>query len=80
MSRDSYRRYIMIYYVFKNTDEETGAVTYGFVPEDKVADKPLAEEISFAKLDKLPEPPADSDGKEYFLDYNAVKKQFFFKL
>ena len=69
-----------MYYVFKNTDEETGKVTYGFTPEDKTENKVLAEEIAFAKLDKLPEPPADSEGKVYFLDYDEKKKEFFFKL
>lgn len=70
----------MIYYVFKNTDEETGKVTYGFIPEDKLQDKALADEIVFSKLDKLPEPPANSEGKVYFLDYDEKKKEFFFKV
>ena len=70
----------MIYYVFKNTDEETGKVTYGFIPEDKATDKTLAEQLAFSKLDKLPEPPVDSEGKVYFLDYDEKKKEFFFKV
>ena len=70
----------MIYYVFKNTDEETGKVTYGFTPEDKTQNKVLAEEIAFAKLDKLPEPPEDSDGKNYHLHYDEAKKKFYFKV
>jgi hypothetical protein len=69
-----------MYYIFKNVDEETSVVTYGLVPEEKAEDKTLMEELAFAKLETLPEPPADSDGKEYFLDYDESKKKFYFKL
>ena len=69
-----------MYYIFKNVDEETGVVTYGLVPEEKAEDKTLMEELAFAKLEILPEPPEDSDGKEYFLDYDESKKKFYFKV
>ena len=69
-----------MYYIFKNVDEETGVTTYGLVPEEKAEDKALMEELAFAKLETLPEPPEDSDGKEYYLDYNESKKKFYFKV
>lgn len=69
-----------MYYIFKNVDEETGAITYGIVPEEKSENKTLMEELSFAKIETLPEPPADSDEKSYFLDYDESKKKFYFKL
>jgi hypothetical protein len=69
-----------MFYIFKNVEEETGRVSYGIVPEEKASDKALLEDIAFAKLDKLPEPPANSEGKQYFLKYNESKKQFYFEL
>jgi hypothetical protein len=69
-----------MFYIFKNVEEETGRVSYGIVPEEKAADKALLEELAFAKLNELPAPPANSEGKEYFLKYNESKKQFFFEL
>ena len=69
-----------MYYIFKNVDEETGVVSYGLVPEEKAENKTLMEELAFAKLEELPEPPADSDDKEYFLQYDESKKKFYFKV
>jgi hypothetical protein len=69
-----------MYYIFKNVDEATNEVTYGIVPKEKSSNKELMEEIAFAKLDKLPEPPENSEGKEYFLKYNESKKKFYFEL
>lgn len=67
-------------YVFKNIDEVTGAVTYGFVPEEKIENKTLMDQLVFKKLETLPEPPANADGKEYYLKYNESTKQFYFEL
>ena len=67
-------------YVFKNVDEVTGAVSYGFVPEDKIQDKTLMDQLVFKKIDTLPEPPENSDGKEYYLKYDEAKSQFYFEL
>jgi hypothetical protein len=69
-----------MYYVFQNIDEETNVVSYGFVPEEKAQDKTLMEEIAFAKIETLPTPPENSDGKEYFLKYDESKKEFYFEL
>jgi hypothetical protein len=69
-----------MYYIFKNVDEATSKVTYGIVPEEKAVNKTLMEELAFAKLDVLPEPPKDSEEKEYFLKYNESKKKFYFEL
>lgn len=69
-----------MFYIFKNVDEATGSVFYGIVPEEKAADKALLEEVAFAKLNELPAPPANSEGKEYFLKYNESKKQFYFEV
>ena len=69
-----------MFYIFKNIDEATGNVFYGIVPEEKAQDKTLLEELAFAKLNELPEPPKDSEGKEYFLNYNESTKEFYFEL
>lgn len=69
-----------MYYIFKNVDEATNEVTYGIVPKEKSSNKELMEEIAFAKLDKLPEPPENSDEKEYYLKYDESKKKFYFEL
>lgn len=69
-----------MYYIFKNVNEETGVVTYGLVPEEKAENKAMMEELAFAKLETLPEPPADSDGKNYHLHYDESKKKFYFEL
>jgi hypothetical protein len=69
-----------MYYIFKNVNEETGVVTYGLVPEEKSENKVLMKELAFAELETLPTPPENSDGKEYFLDYDESKKSFYFKL
>lgn len=69
-----------MYYIFKNVNEETSVVSYGFVPEEKVENKPLMEEIAFAKIETLPAAPENSDGKEYFLKYDESKKEFYFEL
>ena len=63
-----------------NVNEETGVATYGIVPEEKAENKTLMEQLAFAKLETLPEPPADSDEKAYFLNYDESKKKFYFKL
>lgn len=67
-------------YIFKNIDEVTGAVTYGIVPEEKIEDKTLMDQLVFKKIETLPEPPEGSDGKEYYLKYNESTKQFYFEV
>lgn len=62
-------------YVFKNIDEETGVVSYGFVPEDKIND--ISKELAFKILDELPVAGDELDGKEYALDYNELEDLFF---
>ena len=69
-----------MYYIFKNINEETGAVTYGIVPEEKVEDKTLMEQLVFKKIETLPEPPVNSDGKEYYLKYDQSKANFYFEV
>lgn len=69
-----------MWYIFKNVDEVTGAITYGIVPEEKVEDKTLMEQLVFKKLETLPSPPEDSDGKEYYLKYDESKAEFYFEV
>ena len=69
-----------MYYIFKNVNEETGVATYGIVPEEKAANKEMMEQLAFQKLEELPEIPANSEGKEYFLHYDEGKKKFYFKV
>jgi len=62
-------------YVFRNIDEVTGVVSYGFIPEDKISD--VAKELAFKILDELPVAGDELNGKEYALDYNEAEDKFF---
>jgi len=62
-------------YVFKNTDEETGIVSYGFIPQDKISD--VTKEFAFKILNELPVAGDELSGKEYALDYNEAEDLFF---
>lgn len=63
-----------MYYVFQNTNEE-GYYTYGFIPEDKIAEE--VKQFAFKVLDALPEVGPELDGQNYALDYNEAEDIFF---